>query len=170
MEISTTFLAEAILALRHRLGKSQEWMAREIGCPLRSYTRWERGESEPGGTWLIKILRLCPDRESLEHFGITVPVIHKPKKTGLEGPVMTIKDPEIREKLRKTMAQLKDLQRLADEGNRAAQEAVGSIVETYVRAAGIATDPTIPKGRRKDAISEVLRQIAESQIKTSKGV
>jgi transcriptional regulator with XRE-family HTH domain len=76
LEISTTFLADNISRLRTRLGLSQEGLARKLGCPLRSYQRWEKGESEPGGTWLLKMLRVAADAgplaETLRDFGLDI--------------------------------------------------------------------------------------------------
>ncbi len=78
IEVSTTFFRTAILSLRQKLtlfeGKkvSQDEMARRIGCPVRSYVRWEMGEVIPSGDWLIKMMRLCPDAPSLAAFGLDI--------------------------------------------------------------------------------------------------
>jgi len=62
--------SEAILALQSRLGQTQEGMARLIGCTLGAYSKWVRGERVPGGEWLIKMLQMCPDENSLAAFGV----------------------------------------------------------------------------------------------------
>jgi DNA-binding transcriptional regulator YiaG len=60
----------AILSLRESLGLTQEIMARNIGCSFAAYRKWESGAANPSGLWLIKILALCPDEESLRKFGV----------------------------------------------------------------------------------------------------
>lgn len=64
MGISTGIFGGAILALRRRLGETQEGMARRLGCNLRAYQRWERGTNAPRAQWLVKIRALCPDEET----------------------------------------------------------------------------------------------------------
>jgi len=68
MEISTGNFSGAILSLRQRLGKTQEGMARLLGCNLRAYQRWERGTNAPRAQWLVKIQSLCPDEETRRLF------------------------------------------------------------------------------------------------------
>jgi len=66
--VSVTSLASSIHRLRERLGLSQEGFARALGCPLRSYFRWEKGESEPGATWLWRMLLIAREEGQLDFF------------------------------------------------------------------------------------------------------
>ena len=70
---SCSQLAAAIRALRIRLGLDHVAMANRLDAPYGSYVRWEYGRSEPGALALVRILKLCPDSESLVRFGIDVP-------------------------------------------------------------------------------------------------
>lgn len=65
---SETDLAAAIRGLREALGRSQEVMAGMLGCALPAYQKWEMGSLIPGGEWLIRLLRLCPDEETRNAF------------------------------------------------------------------------------------------------------
>lgn len=71
-EISGVNLASAIRALRETIGLTQEGMARELECTLSGYRKWESGVALPGGGYLIRMLQLCPDAQTLAAFGITV--------------------------------------------------------------------------------------------------
>lgn len=46
---------ERLFQCRKRLNKTQEAVAREIGFTLRTYVRYEHGESEPTLTSLVKL-------------------------------------------------------------------------------------------------------------------
>jgi transcriptional regulator with XRE-family HTH domain len=70
LEISTGIIPEALKALRGRLGLTFEAMARRIGCSNSAYFQWESGRRTPSGDWLLIMMRLCPDAESLAAFGI----------------------------------------------------------------------------------------------------
>jgi transcriptional regulator with XRE-family HTH domain len=64
-------ISGAIRGLRERLGGiSQDAMARRIGCTVSAYVQWEQGRRVPAGDWLLKVLQLCPDADSLRTFGI----------------------------------------------------------------------------------------------------
>lgn len=66
-------LGRAIAALRDKLGWTQTQMARELGAKHDRYVQWwEAGEHFPGGKFILKMLQLCPDAESLAAFGIDV--------------------------------------------------------------------------------------------------
>ncbi|HEV2499675.1 MAG TPA: helix-turn-helix domain-containing protein [Terriglobia bacterium] len=67
---SETDIAAAIHGLREALGRSQEVMAEILGCTLPAYQKWEMGSIVPGGEWLIRLLRLCPDEETRNAFRI----------------------------------------------------------------------------------------------------
>lgn len=68
-------LAEGIRALRLRLGLDQEAMAQRLDSPIGSYLHWEDGQSEPSALALIRMLKLCPDSESLARFGLDIPPV-----------------------------------------------------------------------------------------------
>ncbi len=70
MKTKAVTLGEAIRAVRLALDETQESMARRIGAQLRSYARWEAGESCPRGDWLLKIIMLCSDAETRSLFGL----------------------------------------------------------------------------------------------------
>jgi transcriptional regulator with XRE-family HTH domain len=61
-------ISAAIKALRNKLGETQAGMARLLGTSLRTYDRWEAGDSIPRGNTLVKILTLCRDNESKSMF------------------------------------------------------------------------------------------------------
>jgi hypothetical protein len=73
-------IQSAILLLEARLGETQEGMARILGCTLGAYSKWHRGETIPGGQWLIKMIQLCPDDETRAAFGL------KPERNRLYVP------------------------------------------------------------------------------------
>lgn len=75
MTVTAQSLGEAIRAVRLALGETQDSMARRIGAQLRSYARWEAGESCPRGDWLLKIIILCPNPETLSRFGLEAAAI-----------------------------------------------------------------------------------------------
>lgn len=61
-------ISTAIKALRNKLGQTHGGMARLLGTSLRTYDRWEAGDSIPRGTMLVRIMALCPDEETRAHF------------------------------------------------------------------------------------------------------
>jgi transcriptional regulator with XRE-family HTH domain len=61
-------ISAAIRALRNKLGETQAGMARLLGASLRTYDRWEAGDSIPRANALMKILALCRDNESRSLF------------------------------------------------------------------------------------------------------
>jgi len=54
-------MAIAFATFRQRIGKSQEGLARELGCSSGTVSRWERGKRTPGGKWFQKLLALWPE-------------------------------------------------------------------------------------------------------------
>jgi transcriptional regulator with XRE-family HTH domain len=60
----------AIKALRNKLGETQLGMTRRLGASLRTYDRWEAGDTVPRGDMLVKILALCPDAETRALFEV----------------------------------------------------------------------------------------------------
>ena len=67
---SAKSLAGSIRAFREDLGESQEGLARELGCSLAIYRKWEAGSRVPRREWLLKMLALCPDDERRAEFGL----------------------------------------------------------------------------------------------------
>jgi transcriptional regulator with XRE-family HTH domain len=57
-------ISAAIKALRIKLGETHSGMARLLGASLRTYDRWEAGNTIPAGSMLVRILALCPDEET----------------------------------------------------------------------------------------------------------
>lgn len=47
--------ADALRAERRRRGLSQRALAAELGVGLRSILRWENGESEPSGLYVVAV-------------------------------------------------------------------------------------------------------------------
>ena len=68
--LSETDIAAAIRGLRDALGRSQEVMARMLGCSLPAYQKWELGTLLPSADWLIKMLQLCPNEDTRNAFRI----------------------------------------------------------------------------------------------------
>jgi transcriptional regulator with XRE-family HTH domain len=64
----STPIASAIKALRKKLRETQAGMARLLGVSLRSYDRWEAGDTNPRGDVLIRMIDLCPDDETRSLF------------------------------------------------------------------------------------------------------
>lgn len=45
-------------------------MAPLLEVSLRQFQKWESGEAVPSGDYLLKMLQMCPDGDSLRAFGI----------------------------------------------------------------------------------------------------
>ena len=52
---------------------TQVEMASKLGVSVYVYNNWERGRSEPKIEEFIRILSICPDRSSMQAFGIAIP-------------------------------------------------------------------------------------------------
>jgi DNA-binding XRE family transcriptional regulator len=61
-------ISTAIRTLRDKLGETQAGMARLLGASLRTYDRWEAGDTIPRGHIVVKIMDLCPDDQTRSHF------------------------------------------------------------------------------------------------------
>ena len=78
MRASVKIFSQPFKALRERLGTiaddrvSQDEMAKKVGCTLAGYRKWEAGTAIPRGDWMLKIIALCPDPESLSKFFIDI--------------------------------------------------------------------------------------------------
>jgi DNA-binding XRE family transcriptional regulator len=62
----------AIQALRARLDETQAGMARLLGVPLRTYYRWEAGDTTPRGNKLVRLIDFCPDDHTRSLFRAAV--------------------------------------------------------------------------------------------------
>ena len=51
-----------VIMTRHHLRMTHEEFAYEIGSSLRSVYRWENGETEPSGSTVLEIMKLCKER------------------------------------------------------------------------------------------------------------
>lgn len=65
-------ISAAIKALRAKLGETQVGMARLLGASLRTYDRWEAGDTIPRGDILVRIMDLCPDEDTRSLFRAAV--------------------------------------------------------------------------------------------------
>lgn len=166
-------ISSAIQGLQSRLGETQEGMARRIGCTLGAYVKWRRGEREPSGAWLIRMINLCPDDDSLKTFGIEIPQssLEKTRKAQTQKEAVVGDDNEkIARSARRAREIFAHLRSEADSGNRFAKEVLESLQEEAIRGSGIATDPELPKARRKEDLKEAIRALSSRKIRTIKGV
>jgi DNA-binding XRE family transcriptional regulator len=62
----------AVRALRARLDETQAGMARLLGVPLRTYHRWEAGDTTPRGNKLVRLIDFCPDDHTRSLFRAAV--------------------------------------------------------------------------------------------------
>lgn len=62
----------ALLAKRTEMGLTQEELARRLGVPLRSYIRWEHGETRPSILARKRIKRIMGVEMRKEHDGRSV--------------------------------------------------------------------------------------------------
>jgi|Deesub1362A_J573_1020465.scaffolds.fasta_scaffold00385_3 HTH-type transcriptional regulator/antitoxin HipB len=51
-------LSQKLKEARLRVGLSQEEVARRVGCSVRTYARWERGETMPQTRYLQALARV----------------------------------------------------------------------------------------------------------------
>ncbi|MBI4393352.1 MAG: helix-turn-helix transcriptional regulator [Euryarchaeota archaeon] len=68
--VAENLFVTAIHQLRKTLGLTQEGMARQLGCTLGSFQRWELGTRIPSGEYLIKMIHMCPDDKCRAAFGL----------------------------------------------------------------------------------------------------
>lgn len=162
------FLGDAIRALREALTLSQEEMAHQIGCTYAAYRQWEAGRRVPSGDWLIQILAMCPDRESMEAFGLHFPQTERsstrPKSTAesqgskfqeAEGRTMTT-DSKTRDLRARLAVIVEELESRIQNGDRTALEYRRDLAERLSRASGLATQPGLSKSRRKKMLEEEI--------------
>jgi transcriptional regulator with XRE-family HTH domain len=57
-------ISAAIRTLRDKLGETQAAMAQVLGVSLRTYDRWEAGDTLPRGGVLVRMMDLCPDNDT----------------------------------------------------------------------------------------------------------
>lgn len=155
-----------IVRLRKDLGFSQDRMARELGCTVSAYQQWEQGRRLPGGEWLLRLLQMCPDRESLKAFGLQVPedgkndarkILNVEAEMGKGPSGMT--DPELREWHKNIQDVVRYLGQQKRAGNKVAAEMLRSMAQSVVRAAGLATEPGISKARRAKMIEAEIKRL-----------
>lgn len=114
---SETDVAAAIRGLRDALGRSQEVMAELLGCSLPAYQKWEIGSVVPGGEWLIRLLRLCPDEETRNAFRIRA---ERRTRTRTELPPVPLNPSDRRRFLQVAQEAAGELFRCGEEGIEAA--------------------------------------------------
>lgn len=61
MTTKTQLLGVKIRLMRGKLDVSQEYCARKVGCTLRTWRRWEHGESYPLEVYRPKIIDILPE-------------------------------------------------------------------------------------------------------------
>lgn len=81
-EISAASLGAAVRALRGKLGyldkkgkhrpMQKDRFGELFGAKTATVSRWEKGKNAPPGDAVIKMLALCPDKETLALFGLRV--------------------------------------------------------------------------------------------------
>lgn len=164
--IFSSTIPGAVAALRRRLGWSQEGLARHLDISTRQLQKWEKGDQVPSGDLVLTMLAMCPDRESLEAFGVVVPEGHKaqvqkPEDVEAEmgkGP-SEMSDPELREWHKNIQDVVRYLGEQKRAGNKVAAEMLRSMAQSVVRAAGLATEPGMSKARRTKMVEEEIRRI-----------
>lgn len=160
-------IGAAIRRLRETLGITQFELALQLGTRERNIQRWENGDSDPGGSHLIQIMQLCPDRASLESFGVQVPALESKAPAGkskegakMEAQVGTnIKDPELRELYKRLQSDLEVIDSHAEAGDKTALEMRSAIAQRIIGSAGLATEPGLSKAQRAKLLAEALREI-----------
>lgn len=148
-------------------------LAVRLGTRERNVQRWESGLVEVSGLALIKLMQFCPDKSSLEAFGIEIPQssLEKSRQAQTQKEAVVGDDNEkIARSARRAREIFAHLRSEADAGNRFAKEILESLQEEAIRASGIATDPDLPKARRKEDLREVIRSLSSRKIRTIKGI
>jgi transcriptional regulator with XRE-family HTH domain len=79
-----------IALLRRRLGDTQFALATRLGIREQNIQRWEGGTAVPRGDVLLKMIQLCPDRETLRAFGVEIPPDQPRSTEGTRAPVSTM--------------------------------------------------------------------------------
>lgn len=161
--------SEAIKQLQARLKETQEGMARRIGCTLGAYVKWRRGERLPSAEWLVRILNVCPDEGTREAFGVDPRNPANTQKAIKEDWKMHIKNPKNADRYRRLENDFREVMKSIEAGDNVARERLNAMLELYIRAAGIESDPTIPKARRKKALDQILRIISSQRSKKTLG-
>ena len=59
------YTREFMLKARYKLKMTAEQLSGQINCSPRSVFRWEKGECVPDGNTILKIVKLCKEREIL---------------------------------------------------------------------------------------------------------
>lgn len=170
--VDEKIFSHALIALQDRLGETQEGMARRIGCTLGAYVKWRRGERQPSAKWLIKIVNVCPDLQSLQDFGFNIPPTTRtdsyptrPEETlSSKEHIARGKEKLMREKGKKDrefaelIRKLQEINAGVQEGNRYAMEQLRAISQYISHGAGIATEPGLSRNRRAEIMKEAIRK------------
>jgi len=85
----------ALQLLQSRLGETQEGMASRLGCTFSAYSKWLRGVNIPAGEWMLRILALCPDRETYDAFFVDIGQVGS-KMAASPQPEVPIEKDEVR--------------------------------------------------------------------------
>jgi|SRR5579885_2213808 len=158
-----TRIGDAIRYFRQRrIEWSQEKLARYLNVSLRQVQRWEKGSSTPPTDVFLKIIQLRPDAETLAAFGISVPAIDQ--EQNVDELSREERRKRSQENFRRAEAAIRSLARMKEEGNRSAAEGLRALSEIIIRAAGIVTDPTLTKGRKKTMLVELLKEVSRADL------
>ena len=57
------YTREFLLKTRYKLKMTAEQLSEQLNCSPRSVFRWEKGECVPDGNIILKIVKLCKERE-----------------------------------------------------------------------------------------------------------
>jgi transcriptional regulator with XRE-family HTH domain len=146
-------ISTAIKALRNKLGQTHGGMARLLGTSLRTYDRWEAGDSIPRGTMLVRILALCPDEETRAHFDTAR---SGPSKASAEDPAsLSLRRRGLGDRLRvgfrnSCLASIQIIYESAVLGSPAADEKLRSYVTELNREATILAEGLLKTGHPPD--------------------
>jgi DNA-binding transcriptional regulator YiaG len=155
-------IGAGIKSVRERLQWSQEKLARYLDVSTRQVWNWEKGHQSPAPDYVLKIMQLQPDAETLEAFGVSLEAADQ------EHNVDELSREERRkrsyENFQRAEAAIRSLARMKEEGNRAAAEGLRALSEIIIRAAGIVTDPTLTKGRKKTMLVELLKEASRADL------
>lgn len=139
--IKSRGIAQAIRQLRDALEETQEGMARRLGCTLSGYIQWEKGRRIPGGVWLLKMIALAPDSETVRLFQDPAPGPSIPAAAAAAGarpaPRTGSTTPHQRRTAKSVAHEAIDiLFELGEAGYRPADQKLKSVADALNRVAG----------------------------------
>jgi transcriptional regulator with XRE-family HTH domain len=165
-------ISAAIKALRFKLGETHGGMARRLGAPLRTYDRWEAGDTIPGGNMLVRILALCPDEETRSLFDAARSSVSKVSGEHQVSSSLRRAGPEARLRMRfrdSCLASIEIIYESAVLGSQAADDKLRSYVTELNREAAILAEGVLDTKHRPDVS---LQQNAAGELsgtRSSKG-